>query len=33
MAENGLAKKLKLKPGMKALIINAPEGYIGISHR
>jgi hypothetical protein len=28
MAENGLAKKLKLKPGMKALIINAPEGYI-----
>jgi hypothetical protein len=28
MAENALAKKLKLKPGQRAAIVNAPEGYL-----
>lgn len=28
MAESPLAKKMKLKPGMKAAIINAPENYV-----
>jgi hypothetical protein len=28
MADNPLAKKLKLKPGLKAAIINAPAGYL-----
>jgi hypothetical protein len=28
MAENALAKKLKLKPGQRAGLIGAPEGYL-----
>ena len=28
MAENALVKKLKLKAGQRALIVNAPAGYI-----
>jgi hypothetical protein len=28
MTENALAKKLKLKAGQRAAIVNAPEGYI-----
>ena len=28
MAESSLAKKMKLKPGSRAAIINAPENYI-----
>jgi hypothetical protein len=28
MTENPLLKKLKLKPGQRAAIINAPDGYI-----
>jgi len=28
MAENALAKKLKLKPGQRAALIGAPEGYL-----
>jgi len=28
MTENALAKKIKLKPGQRAAIIGAPEGYI-----
>ena len=28
MAESALAKKRKLKSGLKAAIINAPEGYV-----
>lgn len=28
MAETTLAKKLHLKPGMRAMVINAPPGYI-----
>jgi hypothetical protein len=28
MAENALAKKLKLKPAQRAAIVNAPEGYL-----
>jgi hypothetical protein len=28
MAESPLAKKMKLKPGLKAAIINAPENYV-----
>jgi hypothetical protein len=28
MAESALAKKLKLKPGMRAAIVDAPEGYL-----
>ena len=28
MAENALAKKLKLKPGQRAAFIGAPEGYL-----
>jgi len=28
MAENALAKKLKLKPGQRAAVIGAPEGYL-----
>jgi hypothetical protein len=28
MAENALAKKLKLKPGQRAAIVNAPDGYL-----
>jgi len=28
MAENALAKKLKLKPGQRAVFIGAPEGYL-----
>ena len=28
MAESGLAKKLKLKPGQKAAVVNAPDGYL-----
>jgi hypothetical protein len=27
MAENALAKKMKLKPNQRALLVNAPEGY------
>jgi len=27
MPESGLAKKLKIKPGLRAGIINAPQGY------
>jgi hypothetical protein len=29
MAENALVKKLKLKPGQRAAIVNAPSGYLG----
>ena len=29
MTENPLLKKMKLKPGQRAAIINAPGGYIG----
>jgi len=33
MAESPLAKKMKLKPGLKAAIINAPENYVdGLKH-
>jgi hypothetical protein len=28
MAESALAKKLRLKPGPRAAILNAPEGYL-----
>jgi len=28
MAESPLAKKMKLKPGLKAAVINAPENYL-----
>jgi hypothetical protein len=28
MPENALAKKLKLKPGQRAAVIGAPEGYL-----
>ena len=28
MAESPVAKKMKLKPGQKAAVINAPEGYV-----
>ena len=28
MAESPLAKKMKLKPGARAAILNAPEGYL-----
>jgi hypothetical protein len=28
MSDNALAKKMKLKPGQRAAIINAPDGYI-----
>jgi hypothetical protein len=28
MTENALAKKMKLKPGQRAAIVNAPDGYI-----
>ncbi|MCI0608344.1 MAG: hypothetical protein L0Z71_04695, partial [Anaerolineae bacterium] len=28
MAETPLAKKMKLKPGLKAAIINTPENYL-----
>jgi hypothetical protein len=28
MQESSLAKKLKLKPGLKAAVINAPENYM-----
>jgi hypothetical protein len=28
MSENPLAKKMKLKPGQRAAVINAPEGYL-----
>ena len=28
MPESALAKKLKLKPNLKAAVINAPEGYV-----
>jgi hypothetical protein len=28
MTDNALAKKLKLKPGQRAAIINAPAGYV-----
>jgi hypothetical protein len=28
MAESALAKKLKLKPGQRAAILNAPDGYL-----
>ena len=27
MAESGLAKKMKLKPEQRAVLVNAPEGY------
>ena len=27
MSDGPLAKKMKLKPGMKAAVVNAPEGY------
>jgi len=32
MAENALAKKLKLKPGQRAVFIGAPEGYLKTLH-
>lgn len=28
MAESALAKKMKLKPGQRAALVNAPEGYL-----
>ena len=28
MTENPLIKKLQLKPGLRALFLNAPEGYV-----
>jgi hypothetical protein len=28
MAESALAKKMKLKPGQRAAVINAPDGYL-----
>ncbi len=28
MAESALAKKLKLKPGQRAAVVNAPDGYL-----
>ena len=28
MSDNSLVKKMKLKPGQRAAIINAPEGYV-----
>lgn len=28
MSENPLLKKMKLKPGLRAAIINAPDGYV-----
>src|SRR5512138_497940 len=28
MAESSLTKKMKLKPGMRAALINTPEGYL-----
>ena len=28
MADNALARKLKLKAGMRAAVIGAPEGYL-----
>ena len=28
MTENALIKKLQLKPGLRALFLNAPEGYV-----
>lgn len=28
MAENALAKKMKLKPNLRAVVVNAPEGYV-----
>jgi hypothetical protein len=28
MTENSLIKKLQLKPGLRALFLNAPEGYV-----
>ena len=28
MSDNSLAKKMKLKPGQRAAIINAPDGYV-----
>ena len=28
MAENALLKKMKLKPGMRAAVLGAPEGYV-----
>jgi hypothetical protein len=28
MIENALIKKLQLKPGLRALFLNAPEGYV-----
>jgi hypothetical protein len=28
MADNALAKKLKLKPGQRATILHAPDGYV-----
>ncbi len=27
MADNALAKKMKLKTGQRAALVNAPEGY------
>ena len=33
MAESPLAKKMKLKPGISAAVINAPENYVdGLKH-
>ena len=28
MVDSGLAKKLRIKSGQRALILNAPEGYV-----
>ncbi len=28
MAESALVKKLKLKPGQRAIVVNAPDGYL-----
>jgi hypothetical protein len=33
MSDGPLAKKMKLKPGLKAAVVNAPENYIeGLNH-
>jgi hypothetical protein len=32
MPESALAKKLKLKAGQRAALLNAPEGYLGALH-
>ena len=29
MPESPLAKKMKLRPGLRAAVVNAPENYLG----